>query len=164
MRSLRNWILDTRNYSRNISSSFISSLQSPVSALRPRRSARFGLLPFRSPLLGESLLISSPPATEMFHFAGFASSGLCVQPGMMRYYPHRVAPFGYPRIFARSQLPVAFRSLPRPSSPPDAKASTVCPYYLDLLPCRSSILPLSKNSAKSQSDFAVIGYWCICYW
>ena len=29
----------------------------------------------------------------------------------------RVAPFGYPRINARVQLPVAFRSLPRPSSP-----------------------------------------------
>ena len=35
-------------------------------------SARFGLFPFRSPLLGESRLISSPPGTEMFHFPGFA--------------------------------------------------------------------------------------------
>lgn len=33
---------------------------------------RFGLLPFRSPLLGESLLSSPPPATGMFRFAGFA--------------------------------------------------------------------------------------------
>ena len=33
----------------------------------------FGLLPFRSPLLRESLLISFPPGTEMFHFPGFAS-------------------------------------------------------------------------------------------
>ena len=32
-----------------------------------------GLFPVRSPLLGESRLISVPPATEMFHFAGFAS-------------------------------------------------------------------------------------------
>ena len=32
-----------------------------------------GLIPFRSPLLGESLLMSFPPATEMFQFAGFAS-------------------------------------------------------------------------------------------
>ena len=43
-----------------------------------------------------------------------------------------VPPFGYPRINARSQLPVAFRSQLRPSSPPDAKTSTMCPYYLDL--------------------------------
>ena len=31
-----------------------------------------GLIPVRSPLLGESLLMSFPPATEMFQFAGFA--------------------------------------------------------------------------------------------
>ena len=39
-----------------------------------------------------------------------------------------VAPFGYPRIKACSRLPMAFRSVPRPSSPPDAKASTECSY------------------------------------
>src|SRR5215475_3160461 len=38
-----------------------------------------------------------------------------------------VAPFGHPRINACSRLPVAFRSVPRPSSPPGAKASTECP-------------------------------------
>jgi hypothetical protein len=32
-----------------------------------------GLVPVRSPLLGESRLMSFPPATEMFQFAGFAS-------------------------------------------------------------------------------------------
>src|SRR5437667_11842775 len=31
-----------------------------------------GLVPVRSPLLRESRLISFPPATEMFQFAGFA--------------------------------------------------------------------------------------------
>jgi hypothetical protein len=31
-----------------------------------------GLIRFRSPLLAESLLMSFPPATEMFQFAGFA--------------------------------------------------------------------------------------------
>ena len=35
--------------------------------------AWFGLLPFRSPLLGKSLLFSFPPATWMFRFAGFFS-------------------------------------------------------------------------------------------
>ena len=34
---------------------------------------RFGLFPGRSPLLGESLLFSSPPGTKMFQFPGFAS-------------------------------------------------------------------------------------------
>ena len=32
-----------------------------------------GLFRFRSPLLAESRLMSFPPATEMFQFAGFAS-------------------------------------------------------------------------------------------
>ena len=35
-----------------------------------RQARRFGLLPFRSPLLRESRLISFPPGTEMFHFPG----------------------------------------------------------------------------------------------
>ena len=41
-------------------------------------SARFRLLPFRSPLLRESLLLSFPPGTEMFHFPGFAPNTLTV--------------------------------------------------------------------------------------
>src|SRR5271165_2634710 len=39
-----------------------------------------------------------------------------------------VAPFGNSRIKARSQLPKTYRSVPRPSSPLSAKASTECPY------------------------------------
>lgn len=38
-----------------------------------------------------------------------------------------VSPFGHPRINDRSHLPAAFRSVPRPSSPLGAKASTECP-------------------------------------
>ena len=34
---------------------------------------RFGLFPFRSPLLGESLLLSFPGGTKMFQFPPFAS-------------------------------------------------------------------------------------------
>ena len=44
----------------------------------------------------------------------------------------RVSPFGHPEITARVQLPQAYRSLPRPSSPLDAKASTVCLIAFDL--------------------------------
>ena len=42
---------------------------------QPRRneSLRFGLFPVRSPLLRESLLMSFPGGTEMFHFPPFAS-------------------------------------------------------------------------------------------
>ena len=35
---------------------------------------RFGLFPGRSPLLGESLLFSSPAGTKMFQFPAFASA------------------------------------------------------------------------------------------
>jgi hypothetical protein len=34
---------------------------------------RFGLFPVRSPLLGESRLLSVPPGTEMVHFPGLAA-------------------------------------------------------------------------------------------
>ena len=40
-----------------------------------------------------------------------------------------VSPFGYPRINDRSHLPAAFRSVPRPSSPLSAKASTERPCH-----------------------------------
>ena len=89
-------------------------------------SRRFRLVPVRSPLLGESRLISVPPGTEMFQFSGLAplrvtSLAVC-----------RVSPFGHPEITACVQLPQAYRSLPRPSSPLDAKASTVCLIAFDL--------------------------------
>lgn len=40
-----------------------------------------------------------------------------------------VSPFGHPRINDRSHLPAAFRSVPRPSSPLGAKASTERPSH-----------------------------------
>ena len=39
----------------------------------------FRLFPFRSPLLGESRLISIPAGTEMFHFPAWASLSLFIQ-------------------------------------------------------------------------------------
>ena len=91
---------------------------------------RFGLFPVRSPLLRESLLFSLPPGTEMFQFPGLAAQGLCIQPRDDISSRCRVAPFGNPRIKAYLQLPVAYRSLSRPSSPAHAKASTMRPYLL----------------------------------
>ena len=87
----------------------------------------FGLLPVRSPLLGESQLFSLPPGTKMFQFPGFAPV-LCTGD---RPPACRVAPFGNPRIEGCLHLPAAYRSLPRPSSPYGAKASVVCPYTLN---------------------------------
>ena len=42
-----------------------------------------------------------------------------------RRYPMWIAPFGHLRIDVCLQLPAAFRSLPRPSSAPSAKAFTL---------------------------------------
>ena len=104
------------------------------SALRPGRpfnpgmqAPRFGLFRVRSPLLAESRLISLPVGTEMVHFPTLPSTSLCIQLGIPRHDPGWVTPFGYLRINARLQLPEAFRSLPRPSSTPSAKAFTVRP-------------------------------------
>ncbi len=72
----------------------------------------FRLFPLRSPLLRESLLISLPPATKMFQFAGLAHACLCIQQAVLR-----VAPFGHLRLSACFQLPGVYRRSPRPSSP-----------------------------------------------
>ena len=89
-------------------------------------------------------LMSFPRGTEMFQFPRFAFETLCVQvpntsldPPMRRTRDRDpecrtltdrrwVSPFGDPWIKARSRLPKAYRSVPRPSSPLSAKASTGC--------------------------------------
>ena len=52
---------------------------------------------------------------------------LCIQCMVHTHDSMRVAPFGYLRINACLQLPAAFRSLPRPSSAPGAKAFALRP-------------------------------------
>ena len=59
---------------------------------------RFGLFPFRSPLLRESRLLSLPVGTEMFHFPTLPPPALCVQAGVTSNYARQVSPFGNPRI------------------------------------------------------------------
>ena len=94
----------------------------PRAALQPR-SRRFGLLPVRSPLLGESLLISFPGLLRWFTSPSAASPPYFVRAPGWRNRFRRVAPFGNPGINGRSLLPPDFRGLPRPSSPDGPKAS-----------------------------------------
>jgi hypothetical protein len=47
---------------------------------------RFGLFPFRSPLLRESRLLSLPAGTEMFHFPALPPLALCVQARATGHY------------------------------------------------------------------------------
>src|SRR5690625_5510846 len=56
----------------------------------PRKQAFwFGLIPFRSPLLGKSQLLSLPPGTEMFQFPGSASFTLCIEVNVLFHYEQR---------------------------------------------------------------------------
>ena len=106
----------------------------PYNPGRAFRRPRFGLRRFRSPLLAVSLLFSLPPGTWMFRFPGFAPAS----PAGAMPSAWRVAPFGHPRISGHLRLPAAFRSLSRPSSPPEAKASAVRPCPLLVFRGRAS--------------------------
>ena len=108
----------------------------PTTPGAPRRPG-FGLAPFRSPLLGGSLLFSFPPATWMFRFAGFASATCGC-----RASARRVSPFGHPRIHGCSRLPAAFRCLPRPSSPLGATGIPRAPLFARSPPSLPACGPL----------------------
>ena len=70
------------------------------------------LFRFRSPLLSESRLISFPRATEMFQFARFASSDLCIESGIP--LARWVSPFGHLRIKACLPAPRSFSQATTP--------------------------------------------------
>ena len=74
---------------------------------------RFGLFPFRSPLLWESRFLSVPPGTEMFQFPDLPLPALCVQAGITPNYECWVSPFGNPRVIACS---AAHRGLSQPAT------------------------------------------------
>src|SRR5262245_23795606 len=83
-----------------------------------------GLIRVRSPLLAESLLLSFPPATEMFQFAGFAACGYGFTTGYRSRggLPHsdiRGSPGARPspRLFAACHV---LHRLSVPRHPPDA--------------------------------------------
>ena len=71
----------------------------------------FGLIRFRSPLLTESLRFLFLRVLRCFSSPG----SLTLRCNKSSTY--WVAPFGYLRIISCVPIPVAFRSLPRPSSP-----------------------------------------------
>ena len=92
-----------------------------ASAAAHMHGAGFGLVPVRSPLLGESF--SAPRGTKMFQFPRFPPAPYRFRPGCRRItaggLPHSGI-LGSPRA---QPLPEAFRSSPRPSSARNAKAS-----------------------------------------
>ena len=68
----------------------------------------------------------------MFQFPGCPPMRLWIHLMVTEHYSRRVSPFGYPWIYACLRLPMAFRSLPRPSSAISAWASALCSSSLDL--------------------------------
>ena len=96
----------------------------PTTPVSPRRHG-FGLFRVRSPLLTESLFIFSS-----YGYLDVSVPHVRLPLRDDRPSTCRVAPFGNLRIKDYLHLPPAYRSLSRPSSPPRAKASTVCPCLL----------------------------------
>ena len=82
----------------------VNRLEGPTTPIWQRHRAitphRFGLLPLRSPLLRESLLLSFPQGTEMFQFPWLPLLALCVQTRVTGHDPSLVSQFGHPRINA----------------------------------------------------------------
>ena len=83
---------------------------------------------------------SSPGSLRAWHGAGRSS--------------RRVAPFGNPRITGYLLLHAAYRSLSRPSSPPRAKASFMCPSLLSFFFIRKVALDNLLFVASSLETFS----------
>src|SRR5215510_7155253 len=84
----------------------------------------------------------------MFQFPRFA----LVRKRVTGIAPSRVAPFGHPGIIACVPLPLAYRSLPRPSSPPCAQASSTCLRSLDY---KSVGKQSTRDLATSDNPFEI---------
>src|SRR5262249_338845 len=113
-----------------------------------RRSNRFRLLRFRSPLLSQSRFLSFPPGTEMVHFPGFARARLWIHRAVRRVYqrgfPHSEISGSKP-VCGSPKLIAAYHVLLRlllPRHPPCALSSltikltrpTAAPLYSKIHP------------------------------
>ena len=132
--------------------------------LRALTPVRFGLFPVRSPLLGESprpllgdapasrrrrVLISFPPATGMFPFAGFASAAyLCFGGGYRTSTVRWVSPFGNPRIIACSAAPRGLSQLATPFI-----ASGCRGIHRPPLPSLRSRRPIHLSKTRDHADY-----------
>ena len=86
---------------------------------------RFRLFPFRSPLLRESIIFFLfLRVLRCFSSPGSLPQAYFIQPGIPKQV-RWVPPLGYLRVKVCLRLTAAFRSWPRPSSAPGAKASAL---------------------------------------
>ena len=146
------------------------SIISPPPTLRsrnpPLQAKRFRLFPFRSPLLRESQLISTPEGTEMYHFPSFASQAYVFSLRYLRFtqagFPIRKSPdqglfSGSPRLIA------AFYVLLRlltPRHPPYALSSLTTIILSARILILSVLFPYSivKEQSKLRLELK-IGNW-----
>ena len=124
---------------------------------------RFGLFPLRSPLLGESLLLSLPPGTKMVHFPGFASHTLLYSGADVPILfetslqdseiPGSQPVCGSPRLIAAYHV---LLRLPSPRHPPYALSSLTIkfapPETLKASQARALLWPLCLCLYPSLSD------------
>ena len=93
----------------------------------------------------------------MFQFRRFPSHTYLIQHGMTSHDTRRIAPFRYLRINACLRLPVAFRSLSRPSSAISALASTLRSCSLDLCSCSPSGTRTNASSSQTICLLRLVG-------
>ncbi len=92
-------------------------------------------------------LISFPGLLRWFSSPSVTSVSYCIQIFGCWNRSQRVTPFGYPGITGYVLLPLAFRSLSRPSSSRSSKASTIHLFRLTILSLSLKTLPLRFQSA-----------------
>ena len=108
-------------------SSFESFTHDRVLQPRARRNARgLGSSPFARHYLGNHCYFLFLRVLRCFS----SPRSLRLKKSAVTCRACRVVPFGNPRIRGYLLLPAAYRSLSRPSSPPRAKASAMCPFLL----------------------------------
>ena len=121
----------------------------PFQTLPVRTIRATGLVRVRSPLLAESLLMSFPPATEMFQFAGFAPYGYgftarCRRSGGL---PHSEIPGSAlarnsPRLIAACYV---LHRLSVPRHPPNALA-----YLIPCARCQMRAWPIPQPPTRAE--------------
>ena len=94
-----------------------------------------GSSPFARRYLGNRCFFLFLRVLRCFSSPGCLLYTYFVQYRIPEYYFKWVSPFGHLRFNGCLHLRAAFRSLPRPSSAPSAKASSLCSFLLDLSAC-----------------------------
>ena len=133
-----------------------------------KQASRFGLVRFRSPLLAQSRLMSSPAGTEMFHFPAYGSCGLSLfirrcRPAKGGGLPHSETSGSKP-VDGSPKLVAVFRvlhRLPMPRHPSCArirlarKSSSLVSY----MSCNSLLFPASgcqRSAPAGMADSCVV--------